>query len=75
MGLESTQSRMSHAGRSLLFSGEILTPEQIIAAYDSVTHEDVVALARDFPLGSCHSLSAVGQVRTAEAYRALVLEA
>lgn len=25
MGLESTQSRMSHAGRSLLFSGEILT--------------------------------------------------
>lgn len=29
MGLESTQSRMSHAGRSLLFSGEILTPEQI----------------------------------------------
>lgn len=75
MGLESTQSRMSHAGRSLLFSGEILTPEQIIAAYDSVTHEDVVALAQEIFRWDQVSLSAVGQVRTAEAYRALVLEA
>ena len=75
MGLESTQSRMSHAGRSLLFSGEILTPEQIIAAYDSVTHEDVVALAQEIVRWDQVSLSAVGQVRTAEAYRALVLEA
>ncbi len=69
------QSRMSHAGRSLLFSGEILTPEQIIAAYDSVTHEDVVALAQEIFRWDQVSLSAVGQVRTAEAYRALVLEA
>ena len=75
MGLESTQSLMSHAGRSLLFSGEILTPEQIIAAYDSVTHEDVVALAQEIFRWDQVSLSAVGQVRTAEAYRALVLEA
>ncbi len=73
MGLESTQSRMSHAGRSLLFSGEILTPEEIIAAYDAVTHEDVVALARDLFRWDQVSLSAVGQVRTPEEYRALVL--
>ena len=73
MGLESTQSRMSHAGRSLLFSGEILTPEQIIAAYDAVTRDDVIALAQDLFRWDQVSLSAVGQVRTAEEYRSLVL--
>ena len=67
MGLESTQARMSHAGRSLLFSGEILTPEQIIAAYAAVTRADVL-----FRWDQA-SLSAVGQVRTAEEYRSLVL--
>ena len=75
MGLESTQARMSHAGRSLLFSGEILTPEAILAAYDAVTWEDVMALARDLFQWDQASLSAVGQVRSAKAYRALVLEA
>ncbi len=75
MGLESTQARMSHAGRSLLFSGEILSPEAILAAYDAVTREDVMALARDLFQWDQASLSAVGQVRPAEAYRALVLEA
>ena len=73
MGLESTQARMSHAGRSLLFSGEILTPEQIIDAYDRVTREDVVALAQEIFAWEQASLSAVGQVRTAEEYRQLVL--
>lgn len=73
MGLESIQSRMSHAGRSLLFSGEILTPEQIIAAYDGVTRDDVIALAQDIFRWDQVSLSAVGQVRTAEEYRDLVL--
>ena len=73
MGLESTQSRMSHAGRSLLFSGEILTPEQIIAAYDAVTREDVIALAQDLFRWDQASLSAVGQVRTAEEYQSLIL--
>lgn len=73
MGLESTQSRMSHAGRSLLFSGEILSPEEIIAAYNAVTHEDVVALAQEIFCWDQVSLSAVGQVKTAEEYRALVL--
>ena len=73
MSLESTQSRMSHAGRSLLFSGEILTPEQILAAYDAVTRADVVALAQDIFRWDQVSLSAVGQVRRAEAYQSLLL--
>ena len=74
MGLESTQARMSHAGRSLLFTGEILTPEQIIAAYDAVTRQDVMDLAKDLFRWDRASLSAVGQVRSAEEYRALLEE-
>ncbi|MDY3014285.1 MAG: pitrilysin family protein [Evtepia sp.] len=72
MGLESTQARMSHAGRSLLFTGEILSPEQIIAAYDGVTRQDVMELAQQLLRWDQVSLSAVGQVRTVEEYKALL---
>ena len=75
MGLESTHALMSPESLSVLFSGEILTPEAILAAYDAVTREDVMALARDLFQWDQASLSAVGQVRPAEAYRALVLGA
>ncbi len=46
MGLESTQSRMSHLGRSCLLTGNILSPDEIIAAYDAVTSEEILSLAR-----------------------------
>lgn len=72
MGLESTQALMSHAGRSLLFTGEILSPEQIIEAYDKVTRADILALAEEIFRWDDVSLSAVGQVRTAEDYRKLM---
>ncbi len=73
MGLESTQSRMSHAGRSLLFSGEILSAEEIIAAYNAVTRQDVMALAEEIFRWDQVSLSAVGQVRSVEEYKELLL--
>lgn len=73
MGLESTQARMSHAGRSLLFMDEILSPEEIIAAYDAVTREDVMALTEEIFQWDKVSLSAVGQVRDVEEYRKLLL--
>lgn len=72
MGLESTQSRMSHAARSALFTGEILSAEQLIDAYNAVTREEVMALAEEIFDWEQVSLSAVGQVRTAEEYRALL---
>ena len=72
MGLESTQARMSHAARSLLFVGEILSAEQIIAAYDAVTRADIMALAEEIFNWENVSLSAVGQVRTEEEYRQLL---
>ncbi len=72
MGLESTQSRMSHMGRSLLFTGEIMTPQDIIEAYDSVSREDVQKLAQEMFSFSKASLSAVGKVQSQEAYEAFL---
>lgn len=73
MGLESTHALMSHAGRSLLFLDQIFTPEEIIAAYDGVTREDVMDLAREIFRWDQVSLSAVGQVRPVEEYKNILL--
>ncbi len=72
MGLESTQSHMSHMGRSALLTGTILTPDEIISAYDSVTREDVLALARTIFDPQNMALSAVGRVETEDYYRNLL---
>lgn len=72
MGLESTTARMNHMARSVLAGNAILTPDEIIAAYDAVTREDVRALAEEmFDFGRV-SLSAVGRVSPEEAYREML---
>lgn len=73
MGLESTQARMSHLGRGELLSGEVLEPDQIIAAYDAVTREDVQRLSEEIFRFENLSLSAVGRVATEDEYRELLL--
>ncbi len=72
MGLESTQARMSHMGRSILRKGQVLSSEQIIAAYDAVTREGVRDLAQRLFDFNRMSLSAVGRVSPAEEYQALL---
>ncbi len=72
MGLESTQAHMSNLGRSELLTGHVLGPDEIIAAYDAVTAADVRALAEELLDFTRASLSAVGQVKDAESYRALL---
>lgn len=69
MGLESTQSRMSHLGRSALLSGGVMNPDEIIAAYDAVTREDVLCLARTVFDPRQAALSAVGRVQNEDYYR------
>lgn len=69
MGLESTQARMSHLGRSALLSGRVMSADEIIAAYDAVTREDVLSLARSVFDPRQASLSAVGRVQNEEYYR------
>ena len=72
MGLESTQSLMSHMGRSLLLTGDITTPEEIIKNYDAVTGDQVKDLARRIFDFDAVSLSAVGQTRAPEEYKKLL---
>lgn len=67
MGLESAQSHMSSLGQ-----GEVLDEDAIIAAYDAVTRADVQALAGELFRFENASLSAVGRVGSADAYRALL---
>ena len=69
MGLESTQSRMSHLGRSILLTGNVMSPDEIISAYDAVTREDVLKLARTIFDPRQTSLSAVGRVENEAYYR------
>ena len=72
MGLESTQSRMSALGRGTLLQDRALTTDEVIAAYDAVTREDVRTLAGELMDLSNASLSAVGRVGRAEEYQALL---
>lgn len=69
MGLESTTAHMNHMARSVLNGTPILTPEEIIAAYDAVTPEEVQALAAECFRWDQLGFSAVGRVDTEEHYR------
>ena len=64
--------RMSSLGRGELLQGEVLDEDAIIAAYDAVTRADVQALAGELFRFENASLSAVGRVGSADAYRALL---
>lgn len=72
MGLESTQSRMSHVGRSTLLTGKVLTPDEIISSYDAVTCQNVLDLARVIFDPGQASVSAVGRVAAEEYYRSFL---
>ena len=72
MGLESTQAHMSNLARGEMLNRRLLDPDQIIAAYDSVTREGVRTLAEELFRFENAALSAVGRVGRAEEYRALL---
>ena len=73
MSLESTSSRANAAGRCELHLGDIPSVEEVIDAYDRVTTEDILTLAREFIDFSRLSFSAVGKVGTTKKYRELFL--
>lgn len=72
MGLESTTAHMNHLARSVLQNGSILTPDEIIAAYDAVTLADLASLAQETFRWDMASLSVVGKVAEEGQYRALL---
>lgn len=72
MGLESTTARMNSMARSALRGEAVRTEEEIIAAYDAVTAEEIRALAQEiFHWEQC-AFSAVGKVDTEEHYRQII---
>ena len=72
MGLESSATRMSHLARCMLREGRFLTPDDIISAYDAVTREEILALAREIFDFDHLSFSAVGRVAEVEEYKQLL---
>jgi predicted Zn-dependent peptidase len=69
MGMESTTAHMNHMARSVLSGEPILTPDEIIAAYDAVTPESVRHLAEEVFRWENASLSVVGRVAEEAGYR------
>jgi len=72
MGLESTSALCSSSGRSELMLGRVVTADDLIEAYGSVTREQILSAAREFLDFERLSFSAVGRVRRAEEYRELL---
>ena len=68
MGGESVQSRMSALGSSALLFGRVRTQEELLAAYDAVTREQLRQLAGEIFRWENAALSAVGRVGTAGDY-------
>jgi predicted Zn-dependent peptidase len=59
LGLEDTGSRMSRLGKGELLYDELLTVDQVLAAVDAVTPDDVRAIAAEV-YGSHPSLAVIG---------------
>ena len=74
MSMESTSARMNHMGKGLLLQNTVLTPDEIAARYQSVTREEIHALAREIFRPELLSLSAVTAKGSAENYAKWVLD-
>jgi predicted Zn-dependent peptidase len=69
LGLEDTGSRMSRLGKSELVYGELMTVNEVIAAIDSVTLDDVQDLAADLFMRPT-SLAVIGPYRDGQGFAA-----
>ncbi len=72
MSAESVGSAMHRLGRGELMMGHVAGTDEIIAAYDAVTAEDILALARSTFTNEGMSFSAVGPVDSAAKYRRML---
>jgi predicted Zn-dependent peptidase len=73
LGLESTSARMHRLGKNELCFGSVPSTEDIIRAYNEVTCEDIIGIARETFDYVKLSLSAVGKVKSPDEYRAMTL--
>jgi predicted Zn-dependent peptidase len=68
LSMESTLTRMNRLGSSVLMGVPVMTVDELLAAFDAVTKEDVVALARQ--LYRPDRMSAAGVGADEDAFRA-----
>lgn len=72
MGLESTNARMHHLGRSELFQQRVLDADELVTAYDAVTAEQICELARQVFCFDKVSICAVGNTASHTYYQELI---
>jgi predicted Zn-dependent peptidase len=68
LSMESTLTRMNRIGSSVLMEVPLLTVDEVLAAFDAVTLEDVTTLARD--LWRTERMSAAGVGSSEDVFRA-----
>jgi predicted Zn-dependent peptidase len=68
LSMESTLTRMNRLGSSLLMDVPLLTVDEVLAAFDAVTLDDVTGLARE--LWRIERMSAAGVGSSEDAFRA-----
>lgn len=72
MGLESTNARMHHLGRYELFTDHVVSSDELVAAYDAVTADQVRTLANEVFCFDQASICAVGNTGDEAYYRSLI---
>ena len=72
IGLESTNARMHHLGRYELFTDHVISSDELVAAYDAVTADQVRALANEMFRFDQASICAVGNTGDEAYYRSLI---
>ncbi len=60
LSLESVNTRMSRLGKSQLYLGKVIPPEEIVARVERVTDEDIILLANEMLRPELFSLASVG---------------
>jgi predicted Zn-dependent peptidase len=72
LGLEDSFSQAAWVAYQALFQDEIKSPAQVLAAYDAVTAEDVLAVAQTVLTPTAYNLAAVGPFGDGEALGRLI---
>ncbi len=60
LSLESVNTRMSRLGKSQLYLGKVVPPEEIVAKVEKVTGEDIINLANEMLRPELFSVASVG---------------
>jgi predicted Zn-dependent peptidase len=72
LGLEDSESVAHYYGMKEILLGEIMTPEEVLAEYNKVTIEEVMALAKETIIRDELRFALIGPFEDAERFQKLV---